>query len=295
MADTLTLADGRWKVTVAPSLGGSLLACEHDGAEVFRPTPQPAGGGRPAMRSCHFPLVPWSNRVEGSRFRFDGVDVALAPNVDGSAHAMHGHGWQAAWRVVASGAASCTLTFERAVTADWPWAYRATQRIALADGALAIDLGLENRGAAPMPGGLGFHPFLPRTAGARLAFAAERVSSLPAGEFPGEAIPVPDALSFRDAPRIADREGTDHCFEDWSGEAVVADGTRTFRLSSSATARYAIVYVPAGGDYFCLEPVTHAVNAMNRRDAAASGLWRLAPGEARRASLSIAPAVTRRG
>ena len=31
-------------------------------------------------------------------------------------------------------------------------------------------------------------------------------------------------------------------------------------------------------DYFCVEPVTHAVNAMNHADAVAGGLWTLAPG-----------------
>jgi aldose 1-epimerase len=145
-----------------------------------------------------------------------------------------------------------------------------------------------------MPGGLGFHPFFAKTRGARLAFDALRVSNRRAGEFPTESVAVPVALGFNDGPGVEDREGTDHCFEDWGGVAIVADGARSFRLESSKAARYLIVYVPAGGDYFCAEPVTHAVNAMNRQDPARAGLWRLAAGEERRATLTLRPAVTRR-
>lgn len=297
MADTLTLVDDRWKVTVAPSLGGSLLACEYDGAEILRPTPQPAGGGRPAVRCCHFPLVPFSNRVADGRFAFEGRRVVLTPNVAGSPHAMHGHGWQMPWQVRSQDAASCLLEYEREATDDWPWAYAACQQIALAGGALTITLVIANRDAAAMPCGLGFHPFLPKTEGARLAFNAARVFDGRAAEFPAATSPVGEALSFTSAPRIAAREGADHCYADWDGTAMITDDDRatSFRLEGCEATRYAIVYIPAGDDYFCVEPVTHAVNAMNHADPASSGLWRLVPGEVRGVTLTLRPLVTPRG
>ena len=43
MSDTLELGDKRWKLLVAPSLGGSLLACEYDGLPVLQPVAQPVG------------------------------------------------------------------------------------------------------------------------------------------------------------------------------------------------------------------------------------------------------------
>jgi aldose 1-epimerase len=49
------------------------------------------------------------------------------------------------------------------------------------------------------------------------------------------------------------------------------------------------VYVPAGEDYYCVEPVTHAVNAMNYADSESQGWWRLAPGESRRITMRITP------
>ena len=56
MAGTLELGDGRWKIVVAPALGGSLRACDFDGVPVLHAARQTVTSGRPATRSCHFPL-----------------------------------------------------------------------------------------------------------------------------------------------------------------------------------------------------------------------------------------------
>ena len=175
MGDTLELGDGRWRVTVAPSLGGSLLACTFDDVPVLHPVAQAAVDGRTPVRCCHFPLIPFSNRVENGRFSFNGSSQQLARNVAGSPHAMHGHGWQVAWQVAERRDASCALTYEREPTADWPWRYRGRQTIAVAGDALRLTLAIENLGPDAMPCGLGFHPFLPRSGGARLELEAARV------------------------------------------------------------------------------------------------------------------------
>jgi aldose 1-epimerase len=62
---------------------------------------------------------------------------------------------------------------------------------------------------------------------------------------------------------------------------------RTLILDGCDATDSVIVYIPQDADYFCVEPVTHAVNAMNHADPAASGLWMLAPGEGRRLSMTI--------
>ncbi len=56
--DRLELADGRWRLVVAPSQGGSLLACEHDGIAILKPTAQPPAPGRPPMTLLPFPDDP---------------------------------------------------------------------------------------------------------------------------------------------------------------------------------------------------------------------------------------------
>ena len=111
MGDTLELGDARWNVTVAPLLGGSLLACSLEGVPVLHPAVQTEVIGRAAFRCCHFPLIPFSNRIENGRFSFNGSSLQLARNVAGSPHAIHGHGWQAAWQLAERRDASCALTY----------------------------------------------------------------------------------------------------------------------------------------------------------------------------------------
>ena len=107
--------------------------------------------------------------------------------------------------------------------------------------------------------------------------------------FRGNASKFPRRSDFRDGPRISDRPGTDHCFDGWPGHATIRyeAPARSVLLDGCEATRFLIVYIPAGADYFCLEPVTHAVNAMNLPDAAQGGLWTLEPRATREISMTI--------
>ena len=148
-----------------------------------------------------------------------------------------------------------------------------------------------------MPCGLGFHPFLPKADGARLQFEAAHVWDGNAGAFPRKRVAIPAALDFRDGPRVSDRQGTDHCFDGWQGRATMRfeAPARSLLLEGSEATRFLIVYIPENADYFCVEPVTHAVNAMNLPDAAESGLWMLEPRATREISMTIRCVATPKG
>jgi aldose 1-epimerase len=293
-ADTITLRDEHWNVVVAPVLGGRLLAGEYDGIPMLQPTLQadPAGAG--ASPSCYFPLIPYSNRIENGLFRFRGISVQASANVAGSPHAMHGHGWQRAWDVDDCTATGCALSYVHAPAPDWPWRYRGRQTVAISEDELRITLAIENLESGAMPCGLGFHPFLPAGDGARLRMRAATVWDGIAGGFPTRRIEAQGTLDFRGGPCVVDRQGIDHCFEGWNRRATVSyEGTpsRTLLVSCDST-RSVIVYIPAGADYFCVEPVTHAVNAMNLEDA---GWWILEPQETRHVTMSIRCGIRARG
>lgn len=283
------MQDGRWRVVVAPRQGGSVLACEYLGLPLLQPVELPRRVGLPRLTCCLFPLIPFSNRIENGRFRFDGMTIRLANTIVGSPHAMHGHGWLTQWDLTDRDATSCTLAFRHAPRADWPWPYVGRHMIALVDDVLRLELAIENTGATPMPGGLGFHPHLPAGGGARLRLRARAVWNGAASEFPDERISVPDRLDFRDAPRVCDRRGMDHCYAGWDGRATVSfeQPARSLLLKGCRETHTAVVYVPESADYFCVEPVTHAVNAMNLPEASQGGWWTLAPRSQRRISMSI--------
>ena len=107
--------------------------------------------------------------------------------------------------------------------------------------------------------------------------------------FRGSASSFPRRSVFATVPPVSDRPGTDHCFDGWPGRATIRyeSPARSLLLEGCEATRFLIVYIPAGADYFCLEPVTHAVNAMNLPAAAESGLWTLEPRATREISMTI--------
>lgn len=48
----------------------------------------------------------------------------------------------------------------------------------------------------------------------------------------------------------------DHCFSNFGGEVAIIGDKVTIGLKSAAP--FLHVYAPAGEEFFCLEPVTHA-------------------------------------
>lgn len=258
-----------WALELLPELGGAVGALNHDGHAILRAAP--AGTSDVLATGC-FPLVPYANRIAHGRFAFDGQMYRVPLNFGGHPHSLHGLGWQAEWTVVEAGSDHATLVHAHDGGAGWPWAYRATQRFVLAPGAVRIGLSITNMGDAPMPAGIGLHPYFPCDAETYLTFTAERVwladeTMLPVEPASAEAFgdwsvtaPVAGATLIDNA-----YEGWDGAVgigQDWGGLAMRGEGARVLHL-----------YRPPGADFFCAEPVSHLPDAVNR-----GGMDVLAPG-----------------
>jgi aldose 1-epimerase len=241
-----------------------------------------------ARACCYFPMIPFSNRIENSQFQFAGATVTLLENVAGTRHAIHGHGWQATWQVTDRDDTSCSISYRRDASNDWPWRYEGRQSFAIEGNSLRMALAVQNLDARPMPCGLGFHPFFPAPDGARLQLEAKRVWKGSVRDFPRERVAVPAHLSFAGGALLSERIGTDHCFDGWQRLATLKldHAHHAVVLEGCEATSYVIVYVP-GGDLCCVEPVTHAVNAMNLADPATAGLWTLEPTGTREITTTI--------
>ncbi|MEE4381301.1 MAG: aldose 1-epimerase [Pseudomonadales bacterium] len=280
----ITLRCEGCELLLAPAAGGTVRALRLRGEDLLRPAP--AGNDDP-LASAAFPLVPFSGRIDRGRFRFRDEAVTLAPNFPPEAHAIHGQGWQRAWTVERADATSADLVY-RHDGADWPWRYRATQAFRLRPDGLELGLALANESDRPMPAGLGWHPYFPR-ADATLTAAVRRI--WPSGETtlvdPPRAPKTEEALH---APRPVDALALDHCFDADAAGATIHWPRRglRLRLTGDAVLRFLIVYTPPGQDFFCVEPVSHAPDAVHSPlPAAETGLRMLEPGETLRAGLRL--------
>ncbi len=258
----VTLASGDTVVTLAPERGGGVLRFDWRGRAVFLgarandPTP---------LGLASFPLVPWSNRIAHGRFG----DVVLPCGLPGldPPHAIHGHGWLASWDIVEARPDRATLRYRHAAD-SWPWCYEARQQlVAFADG-YVHRLALTNLDSRPMPAGLGLHPYFPR-AGARIRTA-----------FSGYWLTTPDCLPTTwvalgaDAPDLLAGGTIDTHFTGRQGPLLIEWPSHRLTIAVPDDMPSTVIYAPENDNYFCVEPVSHETDSINR-----GGMRLLAPGE----------------
>ncbi|NYZ12168.1 aldose 1-epimerase [Azospirillum sp. RWY-5-1] len=286
--DILNLTAGPLTCALCPRVGGSIARLVLDTAagpvDLLRPTPDralPEGsfGGGTADQFASFPLVPFSNRIAQGRFTFDGRPVRLPCPPPHAPHAIHGHGWAAPWRLDAADGRSARLVYSHPAD-SWPWRYTAVQTLALDPEGLSVGMEMTNDSDAPMPAGLGVHPYFPKPPGTRLTARAGSVWLNGPTILPERRAPVPPEWDFSTGATM-DGVVIDNGFPGWDGTAVVSWPDRGLALTMRADPlfRHLIVYAPPGGDFMCVEPVSHMTDAVNRRDVPDSGFTVLAPGE----------------
>ncbi|MBS0294400.1 MAG: aldose 1-epimerase [Proteobacteria bacterium] len=277
MLDNLQLNAGELRLALRPDLGGCIAGLWHRGLPVLRSTEAAALSGPRA--SASFPLLPYSNRLGLRRFHWRDAQYTTAANFEGSPHSLHGVGWLHAWQVDARDERSASLSYHHRPDAHWPFAFLARQHIALDAGGLRMQLALTNEDEREQPVGLGWHPYFPRREHSRLQMVVDARWESDARQLPTHLVPQ-SALNAAVATLAYD-----HCFAGWSGEAVVSD--ECFELHLGSTLRYAVVFTPAGRDYFCVEPVSHANDAIHFDDPTAHGLQVLRPGATTEAAMTL--------
>jgi aldose 1-epimerase len=276
----VALSHGDVALDLAPEVGGGIAAFTWRGRNVMRPASGAALAADDPLGLSSFPLVPFAGRVTDGRFTVDGREVRLSPNLPGEPHAIHGQGWRRPWGVASSTDDTARLTLSHPA-GEWPWAYAAEQVFTLVDDGLDHTLSVVNQGDAPMPAGLGQHPYFPRGPHTRLTAEVDGVIAFDAEAGRFRRLAPPPDWDWREG-RIV-RPFVDNAFTGFGGRARIDQPHLglSVTLSSEPSAAHLVVYAPESGDFTCVEPLTHAVGALDRGDGGLRGGMRLlAPGEA---------------
>jgi aldose 1-epimerase len=256
------LSSERLRLTLNPSTGGSISAFEWIEGDRSRAILRNCNSASEnVLEAASFPLVPYVNRIRSGQFTFRGRDVRLAPNMTGDPSPLHGQGWLNAWTVERSDDRSAQLSFHHAA-GEWPWEYEAVQNFALDEGGLSIRLTCRNLSEAPMPCGLGQHPYF--NCGPATVIDTEVTAAWTIDEqvLPVDKVPAEGRFNLRD--RQACAQDLDHGFGGWGGHATMADPDWPYEVRlSSPDARFFQLYSPPTGGIFVAEPVTHANAALN--------------------------------
>lgn len=255
----LYLHDRLTRLSISPECGGSLVNWEvkATGQALLRRADDDAkASGTPRRLGC-YPLVPWSNRIaEGGFARPDGWQV-LEPNTDHDQYPIHGSAWQQAWHVDHHSERRIRLSLDSEV----PFAYQATLDVFLHEGCLNLDLHVTHLDERANWYGLGLHPYFPRHPDTRLRAAARQVWLAEEGQLPSYEAEIPPEWRF-DALAGLPGMVVDHAFSGWDGGCVIEQPGEGYRLECRATgADYFLLFCPEDKPFFCVEPVSHPVNA----------------------------------
>ena len=248
-----TIRSGDTVLVLNPALGGSIARLDMQGHHIYRPTNQ---GEQDILGTSCFPIVPVVNRIPNGKINFDGKDIQLTPNLLDLADFFHGQGWRSSWQVTKAGDDGVgEMVFDHPA-GEWPWAYQARQRFDVTSDSFRHTISVENKSDSPMPAGLGFHPYFPKTAATRLQ--ANYVGYWKTNEslHPREKSPGNYRKDWIAGDDLIDEEVTDYTFYGFDGNAVISEeGRPTLNVTSHADCDNMHVYSPPG-DFFCMEPVT---------------------------------------
>jgi aldose 1-epimerase len=195
-------------------------------------------------------------------------------------HSLHGHGWQAPWRVEALSRDRVSLTFDHAPDA-WGWAYSAEQVFTMLEDGLQLTLSLHSRDDKPMPYSLGLHPYFPRRPGSRIKATVQGMWLADDTMMPTEHVAATRLIDLGNGQTVAAAPFVDNTFTGWQSPAVILQPEVGLEIALQALANSAFlhVFIPEGADFFCVEPTTAMPNAFNRPESPElSGASVLAPG-----------------
>jgi aldose 1-epimerase len=282
----ISLSDGDLALELLPELGAAVATFRYRGRDVLRPTPP---GASDPFETAAFALVPFANRIADGVFRVGAHEVRIERNAPGQAHPLHGHAWRRPWHIESQERHHVALSFEHPAD-SWPWHYAATQTLTLRADSLEVALGVENRDSSPMPAGLGWHPYFHKGPGALLKAHLEGVWLTDEACLPVRLAHGTRFGQWSRGDELERPELVDHCHTGWPGvaEILLPEERLRLALTASRALRWLHIYSPPGKDFFCVEPVSHMPNAVNRSaPPAITGRKLLGPGERLEARVTL--------
>jgi aldose 1-epimerase len=270
-------------------VGGGVRAYVADGRDVLEPY-----GAEAMCDGAHgAPLIPWPNRLEDGRYRFDGQDLQVALTEPEKGNAIHGFLQWALWRPVEREGHRVVVATRLMPLTGYPFALAVSVEYTLTEQGLVVTTRATNIGDQACPYASGQHPYL--SAGGALLddcllqfAAATRIHTDDARQLPTGDEPVAGSpFDFREARVIGGTE-IDYAF---TGLDRDDDGRAWVRLSRPdherveawTDAAYPFLELYTGDTLspdrrrrgLGVEPMTCAPNGF----ASGRGLLRLEPGE----------------
>jgi aldose 1-epimerase len=178
----IVLRSEEMEVVILPAIGGRIHRVRAFGHDLLR-TPDDASlhAAEPFLWGAYV-MAPWCNRAAPGTAVVAGREVTLAANFpDGSA--IHGLVSSARWIERSAGELAWAGGGD-----GWPWSFEVSQTANLTAATLTLEYRLRNLDDAPMPAGIGLHPWFRRPVEVRLPAEAVYLTNSDSRPDPTEVI-----------------------------------------------------------------------------------------------------------
>jgi len=229
---------------------------------------QPEAGETPRWFGS-WPMLPMCNRAFAAKLD-TGFGIHDLPANDPSGANIHGFSWQNTWDVVAQRPNRVVL--QHVARGLGPFDYTAQTSVTLEESGVSFDLSVTHQGEAPLPYGMGFHPWFPADGDTLVSFKAAGEIYMAEGFRPVGSGPVRAMHDFSHGRGIRRHaEGlvggldceTAANYLEWDGTMQVhwPKRRKALVLNASPNLRSPVVWSPVGAEFVCFEPQSHAVGA----------------------------------
>jgi len=278
---TLKLTGGGYSGVLDAGRGATILSLDwlHPNGNTL-PLLTPLEDATQGFKGGCFVMLPFANRIADGQFEFEGAEYRLQMNLPAESMMIHGFSRDHPWQTVQATPSSAVLEqgFEQPGN---PYRYWARMEIDLTPSGVRIGLSVENTGPTTMPFGMGLHPWYVKTPKALLTFQSEGTFSRDDRGLPVEPLRAVPEFSTTPSP-LGALPWFDGCFIGWLRTATLTWPERRASLviETDCALAHLHIYVPDDRPTVCVEPVSHAPDAINRpRLPTGSAMKPLAPGE----------------
>lgn len=282
----IILQGGGYTARIAPESGGIISRLDWTAPDKRQhPLLHAPFGATPSTAAPNmfgtWPMVPFANRAFGGLVD-DGEHCfhVMHNNPRGGGN-IHGFGWQSAWEVARYDQNHAVLDHRRSEGED-PYRYLARQEISLGEDGMTVALSVTNEADRALPFGLGHHPWFPCAEDTRLGMTATRALTLDETFRPTGSQNLKGRGPYAKKPVFPTGAEQAWNFLDWDGKARIETPSRGLAiiLTASEDLRVPVVWAPAGAEFVCVEPQSHAIGAPSEPVVQEiAPLKRLQPGE----------------
>lgn len=246
---------------IHPEAGAVIRGCEFWDGKTWQPFLAPARGevSSDPTTSSSFMMLPWCNRLSKGNVAARSGDLSVPQTWHATPMPVHGTGWLRPWQVVAHSPKSLELKIDD----DFgPYSYAGKLRISLYELGFRISAEVTNNGTTALPFGVGFHPYFVRNRGTMLKIAADSIALTGTNGLPKRHFQWPKPTEFSVHVGRGLR-GVSAFFHGAQKAVIFGQNCDTKTQLSVDKAAGFLVWAPHGKEYFCVEPMSHQIDAFS--------------------------------